>query len=337
MCVIIVRNPEVVIPPAKIESACHVNSDGWGMSVIDRGKIETVKLFDRKGNDPDIVNKMLEEAAKHRVYLHLRFATKGLKNEQNCHPFSIFKDDDYELMLMHNGTLGEFGDDKMTDSEAFGREIVAPLVERTRFMTDNPLGDDYVRRIIKKYAGLHSKIVLYDNEGRDLIHGDDKDATWHDEGGWWASNVYSFNRTHREPSYANSDYYQSWKTRNAGGGAANSDVPFQIGRTNLPAIATTAIAPATPALSGGTGANGATSTASTSTQTAPASFPRREPVDPQPTLGFTDITGLTHLSEVVDFTDEHIYELLDDKEIAMTLIRDLIYELYMRDTYGEDD
>lgn len=208
MCVIIARQPKVEIPFEKFKSACHVNSDGYGVSIIDRGKITTIKEYDPKGNDPEKIYKILEDAKEQQVFVHLRFLTAGVKNNDNCHPFqsTLAKEGPgaRDICFMHNGTLSSFtGDKQYSDSFIFNQRVVRPLMLRTSaflqasktIIDKNPLHDPFVKEILSGYAG-HSIFTLYDQSGEMLIINKDKGKQFE---GWWASNEYSFNRYHREP------------------------------------------------------------------------------------------------------------------------------------------
>lgn len=203
MCVIIIRNPGIEIDPEKLTSACHVNADGYGISVIDRGKIETYKNFRTEGNDPKEVIKIFEDAKDQLVFAHLRFSTKGLKNLDNCHPFPILKAGDTEAFFMHNGTIYDFGDNSRSDSREFAEEVLSPLTEA--FF--NLHGDKWMEHptfqlITEKYRPSGSVFTYYDSTGQHFSQG-----TGVQYEGWWASNSYSFNRTHREPTTTPSTFY----------------------------------------------------------------------------------------------------------------------------------
>jgi hypothetical protein len=323
MCVIIVRNPGIEIPEEKIASACIVNSDGFGLSVIDRGRIETIKMYDPKGNNPETVQRALEDAKDHRVYLHLRFATRGGKSFDNCHPFDVYNDDDYHVQFMHNGTLGQFGSESQTDSEHFAHSILKPLIRRTLNETDNPLHDEFVQTIVKQYAGSTNRFVLLDNKANDFIHGSGSESKWHDDNGWWSSNVYSFNRTHRS-GYTGKGYYY--------GGKEDDKSPFYFPKKLETTSHAGAIVPKaqsnTTTIADGVG----TTTKTDSVKV----FPKREPVEPEPVLSFCEIAGMNSISEVCDLDKEAIMDILDDKDIAYALLRDLIFELYEAEfTTGE--
>ena len=168
MCVIIKREPKIIIPDEKLISACHVNSDGWGYSVVDRGKLETKKFHDPKGTKPEDVIKALKDAEDNLLFLHLRFTTAGKTNTDNCHPFEVFKGDNYEVQFMHNGTLNKFSKgttDDYSDTYHFTQEILKPLV-RAFYEVDGAsvLANPTLKAILDEFQAA-SAFALYDNEG----------------------------------------------------------------------------------------------------------------------------------------------------------------------------
>lgn len=195
MCVIIDRNPNIEINPEKIESACKVNPDGYGISIIDRGKMSTIKKYSSDGNDAKEVIRILEEAKGFRLFTHLRYSTKGNKDEANCHPFEIFSDGDYKIMFMHNGTLTSMGDVNRSDTREFAEDYLKPMVRAFyEIEGEGILIDKNFEKIIEHFRNGGSVFMLYDSNGECLKLGK---GLQHE--GWWSSNEYSFNRYHREP------------------------------------------------------------------------------------------------------------------------------------------
>lgn len=202
MCVIISRNPGIVIEEQKIESACQVNPHGFGISVLDRGKIETIREYKESGNCSKRVLKILEDAKDQQVYVHLRFSTKGAKNVDNCHPFTLFRGDDNEYMFMHNGTMYSYGNDDVSDSREFAEKFLKPLTEAFYAKAGDALFTEPVyKEIVEKYRNSTSVFTLYDAKGNNLMLGS---GVQHE--GWWSSNEYSFNRYHREAEKDSRDY-----------------------------------------------------------------------------------------------------------------------------------
>lgn len=208
MCVIIARNPGIVIDPDKLRSACVVNPDGFGVSIVDRGKIETVYHFKAGGNDANELIRIFEDAKDNQIFAHLRYSTKGTKNQDNCHPFKIYGDDEFSVMFMHNGTLGEFGNATLSDSREFAEVILSPLTRAFREIDGHNIFNNVAyKKIVEKYRNGASVFTLYDSNGASMYLG-----TGHQHEGWWSSNTYSFDRTHREPSNSSVNYYGAYNT-----------------------------------------------------------------------------------------------------------------------------
>lgn len=208
MCVIIIKNPGITIPKPMIESACHVNADGFGISILKDGELLTFKNYDKKGNDPDEVWRLMQEYHQLPQYIHLRYTTKGEKSQDNCHPFPLIETEGFTLNLMHNGTLYDFGPqdkDVRSDTRIFAEEFAKPLSEAFFARNgDTMLEDPVYQKIMEKYSG-NGFLVTYDNKGNYYIAGGKGFA--HE--GWWSSNTYSFDRAHREPKvtrYGGSTY-----------------------------------------------------------------------------------------------------------------------------------
>jgi len=332
MCVIIYREPGVTIPFDKLKSACIVNADGMGLVAIDRGKLELRKFFQEKGNEPETLAKFLEDAKDLHVYAHLRFRTKGAKDKDNVHPFGVLKKKLHgmDLQFMHNGTLTDFGTTNDCDSKHFAKSLLRPLSET--FLKANEgkpfLHDPVYVKLLEKYAGKGSVFLLVDNLGNHQIVNYDNGKAFD---GWWASNEYSFNRTHRESydyGYGSRGYskgYQQWKEDGywkpdspqaeekkvvslppikSGGDTQppfDDDVPFETAKKEVAKAAT--VNPTLP------------------------KRPR-----------FIDVAELSCLADVCQLSMDQIKDLVDDyPEEAALLIRDLIKEVYDLDVEADDE
>lgn len=224
MCVIIIKKPSVLIPFDKIDTACHVNNDGWGLSILQpNDKLLSFKKYDPKGNDPQEVYDLMEKHKDYPQYLHLRFTTKGAKTLDNCHPFTLIEEDDYQLHLMHNGTLSfnklEIPGD-YSDTRAFCEQYAAPAAKAYYGIAGKDLLDNEpFLTLMDHFITSGWYFLLYDNLGNYRVLGDK--GNWFNEehktekaftdGLWWASNTYSFLRNHREPTtYSRGHYYGGW-------------------------------------------------------------------------------------------------------------------------------
>jgi predicted glutamine amidotransferase len=237
MCVIILRNAGVSIPFEMIKTACHVNPDGWGVAVADRGQL-TVQhgLENGKENDPDVVYKVMEDAKDKAILLHLRYITAGKKTLSNCHPFSILKSSQHgtDVVMAHNGTLHSWKDgDEFSDSYHFANKYAIPLFQRSVLFTgpEKVLHDEFTQLVLKREIGSNSIVTFFDGNASfyTVNH-----TNGYEHDGWWSSNKYSFESTHRsyesgkygyksyiwdkdknelvEKDENDDDYYHSWPT-----------------------------------------------------------------------------------------------------------------------------
>lgn len=334
MCVIIHRLPKVIIPEDKIVSACLTNPDGFGISILNDDRLETVKIHESKGNNPKDIMKALEDAKDNEVYLHLRYTTAGKTNEDNCHPFQVFKGDNYEIQFMHNGTLGAFSkgkDHDYSDTWHFNEEILKPTI-RAFYEVEGAgvLLSPVVKRILHEFKG-GGVFVLYDNEGNRLTV---ENSACKQFDGWWASNEYSFNRNHRTPV----TYSPQKSTYN---------IPFRGGgettKTTSPSSSTP---PANVNITKGdvsrlSEAKGQLLTLEEE-ECQKAGFHVKEAkkhkvansklTEPKHRYTFADMAEIENLKDVMLLTEDEIYDLCNELPIAATaLIMDLIYELYQKE------
>lgn len=335
MCVIIKREPKVIIPEEKIISACTVNPDGFGFSVVDRGRLETIKVHKSGGNDPDEIMRLLEQAEDHLVYLHLRFTTAGKTNEENCHPFQTFKGDNFEVQFMHNGTLSKFSkgkDDDHSDTWHFNEEILKPTI-RAFYEVDGAgvLLNPVVKKILSEFSGT-SVFTLYDNEGNTLLI---ETSACKNHEGWWSSNTYSFDRYHRT-GYS-TGYYQ---------GNRSCGVPPVV--TNRPTLAPASNHLTTTKTTTAAGASKNSLSfqeqkenecaklgyAIMQTKKHNVSYAKHTP--PTERLTFAELAQISSLKNVEVLTEGDLYDLVVELPIAATaLLMDLIYELYTKEKAAE--
>jgi predicted glutamine amidotransferase len=339
MCVIICRDPGIEIPHDMLESAAVVNPDGYGISVIDRGKLETIK--EASVNKAKTIIKRLEDAKEQRVFLHLRFKTHGEINTDNCHPFDVYTDNENTIQMMHNGVLSDFStgyNAKMSDTYHFNDQILKPLVKKLlpyhNVENSSVLDDDTLKMVIEKYCGFGSKIVLYDNHENFMI-ANRKAGVEHK--GWWASNDYSFNQNHRTPS--KTTYYGGYKYNEGRSSGVYSfddkddDLPWTSDPNYKPPTIAKAAKEAaqTTSKSNAVGKKsvGPASVVSISQQTAKHVNPTIVP--PQMRDTFIELVGVNRLDQLTVMEQEDIAEIVNEyPEAAVILIMDLFYELYMK-------
>ncbi len=214
MCVILERNPGVIIPADKLERACDINKHGFGITYSLNGKLQFIRSLVQP-NNPKTVADHLQKLKAHKVWVHLRHATVGAVNKDNNHPFLLLgkKRHGYDLAMMHNGTLFSYKptDQKSTDSDTliFAKEFAAPLALRFHaFNKHKLLEDEFFKKFLKQEVGYSSVVVLVDGAGNTLCINRDKGKEYE---GWWASNDYSFQDTHhRSSSRPPTSHHHGW-------------------------------------------------------------------------------------------------------------------------------
>jgi glutamine amidotransferase len=133
---------------------------------------------------------------------HARYATHGVKNEANCHPFKV-GGTEYDTYLAHNGVLDILipKDDKRSDTRIMAEELLP------RLGGVSALDDEYVYDMISSWSS-GSKVAVMTNDPSAkyrLYIINESAGTWDDQGIWWSnqshkpvvsiSNSYSYDYT----------------------------------------------------------------------------------------------------------------------------------------------
>jgi hypothetical protein len=226
MCQIAVIDPGKQMPWDELKSSARVNPHGFGIAVVDRGKISLRHVVDpKKDNDPEFIMKLLEEAKDKLVLLHLRYKTKGEIDLNNAHPFWVTQRKDFgeDIVMAHNGTMYQYADEdapELSDTAIFNRDVCKPLLMRelvvrkhVKTKAEGPiLHDKYVREVLVRAVPGSNKVVLLDGNGHMVIinRSAGVDMPW-----GWAANKYSFNPTHREPATTRTKHDKDWWRKNS--------------------------------------------------------------------------------------------------------------------------
>jgi glutamine amidotransferase len=130
---------------------------------------------------------------------HARYATHGVKNEDNCHPFQV--GDDTDTVLAHNGVLDTFigKDDKRSDTRIFAEDTL-PKLGGVR-----ALEDENLYRMIEGWASGSKIAVLTANPNAQyqLYLINERLGHWDENGVWWSNSSY------KRSTYTLSTYYKS--------------------------------------------------------------------------------------------------------------------------------
>ena len=132
---------------------------------------------------------------KEEYAIHFRYATHGILNLTNTHPFVVSKG----LCMMHNGVMSNFGDlnKDWSDTKNFVEYFLKPYVDEEGI---DVIKDESFKQDLEKIIGSGNKLLFIDNDFNFTIV-NEKAGVWRE--GCWLSNEYSI-----EPPY--SAYYSKF-------------------------------------------------------------------------------------------------------------------------------
>lgn len=207
MCLIIIREPGVVLNKKDFETAVMNNPDGWGLTVPDEdGKLFVVK--DLMSDAEGLYEYIHDEFKDDLIMLHLRYTTAGETNLRNAHPFPILEHgaDGVDLRMCHNGTLHQFKPKATdpnkweSDTRVFTRQFVRPLFKRLSKGMDSKeiLGDRFVSDLVDDKLTAQSVVTFMDGHGNySVVNPLGNGGYWDKDTGTYFSNKYSFDVNHR--------------------------------------------------------------------------------------------------------------------------------------------
>lgn len=185
MCLLVVCSPDSTPKKKDLECASCNNPHGFGFAVIAGDKIITGRSMSSK----KLIREFLavrKEFPNGWAMFHARFATHGVKNEENCHPFKVPSNP--ETYLAHNGVLDIkiSAGDKRSDTRIFAEDTLPSMGGVTA------LDDDHVWNMVSKWS-VGSKIVVLtlDPAAKEQCYIVNEDAGhWDNDGMWWSNNTY---------------------------------------------------------------------------------------------------------------------------------------------------
>jgi len=183
MCLLVVCSPDSTPKKKDLECASCNNPHGFGFAVVTPNGIVTGRGMSAK----KVIKQFLEvrkEFPSSYAMFHARFATHGVKNEENCHPFKVGE----ETYLAHNGVLDIdiHATDKRSDTRVFAEDTLPAMGGVS------VLDDDNVWIILSKWAqGSKIAILTLDPSAKATCYIINESAGhWDNEGMWWSNSTY---------------------------------------------------------------------------------------------------------------------------------------------------
>lgn len=180
MCQLIAKPAGQIIGKKVLKRAWRDNHDGGGYAYRDA---KTNKVFFAKGfvTFPEFW-KSYRQYADNDCLIHFRFATHGLEDETNTHPFLIGDGS----VMGHNGILSMFLPgpiDKRSDTRVFLEDYLAPAIKNSKLSAYEFL-ESPAKAFIEKLIGSN-KLLALTPEGFSFVNerlGEWKDGSWFSAG-----------------------------------------------------------------------------------------------------------------------------------------------------------
>lgn len=194
MCVMCLIRSEQDFDPDYIETIYNRgNNDGFGLAYVEGERDERGRLVKpgrvravKSMGSPSELKDIYQEHRGKNLIMHLRNATHGDKNLENCHPYWIFdidKGDPMDLVMMHNGTIPNVQIDR-----AFSDSYNFATIHLRNFLKTRPsaLQDESFRFLLCALIGSN-KLIFLDNRERVTIINYEMGSI-HEPTGVWISN-----------------------------------------------------------------------------------------------------------------------------------------------------
>ena len=205
MCLIFIKpkTAKNYLTHERFVNAMTNNPHACGIVFRDNDGIKIQRYVKPESNKEEIWNLIKD---KEEFAIHFRYATHGILNLTNTHPFVVTKG----LCMMHNGVMSEFGDlnKDWSDTKNFVEYFLKPYVEKEGI--DVVKTEDF-KKDLEKVIGPSNKLLFIDKDFNFTII-NEKAGVWKE--GCWLSNSYSV-----EPPY--STYYTTYAPKDGTAGKTN--------------------------------------------------------------------------------------------------------------------
>jgi predicted glutamine amidotransferase len=185
MCLLVVCKPNAIPKREELTEGACSNPHGYGFAMVIDGKIFRYRTMSARKAVSKFLH-MRQQYPQGYAIWHARYATHGVKNEDNCHPFQV--GDDADTVLAHNGVLDTFigKDDKRSDTRVFAEDTLPKLGGVTA------LDDSNLYRMVEGWATGSKIAVLTVNPNAEyqLYLINERLGTWDDNGVWWSNSSY---------------------------------------------------------------------------------------------------------------------------------------------------
>ena len=186
MCLLVVCNPNSTPTKDELKQGACKNPHGFGFAIDTGEGIISERSMSAKKSIARFLE-LREQYPNGYAMWHARYATHGVKNELNCHPFKV-KGEEYDTYLAHNGVLDIHipKGDKRSDTRIMAEELLPQLGGVSA------LDNDYVYDMISAWSrGSKIAVMTNDPSAQYKIYIINENAgSWDDNGIWWSNTSY---------------------------------------------------------------------------------------------------------------------------------------------------
>jgi predicted glutamine amidotransferase len=201
MCLLVVCKPNAIPKREELTEGACSNPHGYGFAMVIDGKIFRYRTMSARKAVSKFIHMRQQNPQGYAIW-HARYATHGVRNVDNCHPFQV--GDDTDTVLAHNGVLDTFigKDDKRSDTRIFAEDTLPKIGGVCA------LEDENLYRMVEGWASGSKIAVLTTNPKAQyqLYLINEKLGNWDDNGVWWSNSSY------KRTTYTTTTYYSPTPT-----------------------------------------------------------------------------------------------------------------------------
>lgn len=194
MCLIVSRPADAIFPMKQLEVAHFSNPHGVGFMWPGRSRLQVEKIAAPTNfkQVSTLYDKVLKRSAGKPLAIHFRWATHGLKDEENTHPYRVLdkKKSGMDLYMMHNGIIPRVGSltSDFSDTWHYVQKHLLPV------LVDYPdlIWAEWFQNEVGIAIGSGNKLLFMDNEGKQAFI-NYKQGHLAQDTGCWLSNSASVN------------------------------------------------------------------------------------------------------------------------------------------------
>lgn len=182
MCIIVAKQPGVIVDLETMKNCWDANPHGAGFCTALDGTVSIIKglmsweEFKEIYGDPEFWREL-------PLIVHFRIATHGAVDEDNTHPFEVIPG---KLAFAHNGVLSGMQvkhRPELSDTQVFNRYVLKQLPH-------NFLRNDAIRTLLDQACGGYNKLAFLEGDGTITIV-NEKAGTTRADGVWFSNHDYT--------------------------------------------------------------------------------------------------------------------------------------------------